>query len=270
MIGRAIGVGGSKARHALARGLIRLGVRPNTLTCLGLILTIVAGCAYALGAGEAFAWEFGIGQGASVWLLLAGLLVLLALICDILDGAVAREADQGTRFGAFLDSTLDRFGDFAVYAGIAVFYAAQPNANVTAVLLCMLAFFGSFMISYTRARAEDLIEACKVGFWQRPERSAAILIATFGYNIPALLLQQALLPMLTAIRRIDYTRRVLAGRRVYDDPRGGPWWMRIRLWRWPRATAPHDLAVAVNIAWLVFARFELDDPIGRCLANLAG
>ena len=269
MIGRAIGVGGSKARHALARGLIRLGVRPNTLTCLGLILTIVAGCAYALGAGEAFAWEFGIGQGASVWLLLAGLLVLLALICDILDGAVAREADQGTRFGAFLDSTLDRFGDFAVYAGIAVFYAAQPNANVTAVLLCMLAFFGSFMISYTRARAEDLIEACKVGFWQRPERSAAILIATFGYNIPALLFQQAFLPMLTAVRRINYTRRTLDGKTVYEDPRTGPWWLAIRIWRWPRRTWGYELAVGVNIAWLVFGRIPDVDPLRTLLERLA-
>jgi len=76
--------------------------------------------------------------------LLAGVLMVLASACDMLDGAVARIGNKKTTFGAFLDSTLDRFSDFVVYAGIAVYYAAASPANVTYCLLAMLAFFNSF------------------------------------------------------------------------------------------------------------------------------
>lgn len=270
MIGRAIALGFSALRDAITGGLVRVGVRPNHLSIVGMIVTFAAGVCYALGAGDGFGWRFRYAQGVSVWLIFAGSLIVLACACDILDGAVARAGRFKTDFGAFLDSTLDRYSDFVVYAGIAVYYAAQPTANVTYVLLCMLAFFGSFMISYARARAEDLIVSCKVGFWQRPERAAAILIATFGYNIPALLFQQALLPMLTAIRRIDYTRRVLDGKTVYEDPRKGPWWLAVRLWRWPRRTWGYELIVGINVAWLVFARLPEGDPLRDLLARLAG
>lgn len=279
MIGRSIGWFFSTSRDAVARGLVRVGVTPNMLTMLGMAFTIGAGMCYALGAGavsvawrahEAGALTAEAGRPAATagpFLLLAAVLLIFASACDMLDGAVARLGGKATKFGAFLDSTLDRFSDFAVYAGIATYYAWQQPANVTFVLLSMVAFFTSFMISYTRARAEDLIDECRVGYWQRGERSAAILIATFAHNIPALILQQAVLPMLTVVRRVAWTHAVIQGRKPVADPRQGPWHVKLRLWRWPRMTLAYDFVTGVNILWLIAAPRWLTtfDPLGTLL-----
>jgi CDP-diacylglycerol--glycerol-3-phosphate 3-phosphatidyltransferase len=261
MIGRAIGHAFAVARDALARVLIRLGVTPDALTVAGMILTACAGVCYALAVGKGFALSLDPHAERGAFLLLGASLVVLSSACDMLDGAVARLGGRGTRFGAFLDSTLDRYSDFAVYAGLAAGFAMQTPANVTFVLLSMLAMFNAFMISYTRARAEDLIDRCRVGYWQRGERSAAVLIGSFAHNIPALVMQQAVLPMLTVIRRIAYTRSALTGGRPVEDVRTGSWWLRIRLWRWPRATWPYDVVTGLNIAWLVFARLPAWDVL---------
>ena len=271
MIGRAIGLGFATARDFVARGLIRIGVSPNALTLAGMVLTIAAGACYALGAGEHFAWRLDARVGAgSAFLFLAAWLLILASACDMLDGAVARLGGLSTTFGAFIDSTMDRFSDFAVYAGIAVYYARCEPANLTFVLMSMVAFFNAFMISYARARAEDLIESCTVGYWQRGERSAAILIASFAHNIPALVVQQAILPMLTVFRRMAYTRAVLRGRSPVTDPRRGPVHLRLRLWRWPRMSLPYDFVTALNIAWLIFAPVGEFDPLRALLGVVGG
>jgi CDP-diacylglycerol--glycerol-3-phosphate 3-phosphatidyltransferase len=263
MIGRAIGLGFSTARDFVARGLIRAAVTPNMLTLLGVAFTLGAGACYALGGGAGrLAWSLDAAPGApNAYPFLAAWLLILASACDMLDGAVARIGNKATRFGAFLDSTLDRLSDFAVYAGIGLYYARQSPANLTFVLGSMLAFFNAFMISYTKARAEDIIESCRAGYWQRGERSAAILIATFSYNVPALLAQQALLPMLTVLRRMSHTWMVINGRQGVQDIRRAPWHIRIRLWRWPRMTVPYDFVTAVNIAWLIFAPVGNIDPL---------
>lgn len=263
MIGRAVAFGFSTARDFLAQGLLRAGVTPNMLTLAGMVLTAAAAVCYAVGSDDRFAWSLDPSSGASAYLLLAGSLLVLSSACDMLDGAVARLGNKGTRFGGFLDSTLDRYSDFVVYAGIAACYAWTAPANVTFILLCMLAFFNSFMISYSRARAEDLIESCTVGYWQRGERSAAILIATFAGNIPALIVQQAALPMLTVLRRILHAKAVLEGRTPVVDPRRGGFWLKIRLWRWPRMTIPYDFVTGLNIAWLIFAPVPATDVL-RC------
>jgi len=267
MLGRAIGSFVSSVRDAIARGLLRLGVPPNALTLVGFVLTAAAGVCYAVGASDAFAWSLSAGAGRSAYLLLAAGLLLAASACDMLDGAVARLGGKSTPFGAFLDSTTDRFSDFAVYAGIAAHYAWQEPANVTFILLAMSAFFAAFMISYTRARAEDLVQRCRVGYWQRGERCVAILIGTCSYNIPALVVQQATLPMLTVVRRILHTRALLAGRQPIEDPRHGGWWLKIRLWRWPRKTIPYDIVAAMNISWLILARFAPVDVLRRLAEN---
>ncbi len=263
MIGRAIGFGFSTARDFVARGLICVGVSPNFLTLVGVVFTLGAGVCYAIGAGtDSFAWDFDVRPGrAGAYPFLAAWLLILASACDMLDGAVARIAKKTSRFGGFLDSTIDRMSDFAVFAGIVIYYARQDQANLTFVLAGMLAFFNAFMISYTRARAEDIIDACHVGYWQRGERSAAILIATFSHNIPALLVQQAILPMLTAWRRIRYTWLVIEGRKPADDIRSAPFGIRMRLWRWPRMTVPYDIVTGLNIAWLILAPVGNIDPV---------
>jgi len=267
MIGRAIGFGFVTARDFVARGLIRLAVTPNMLTLLGVAFTLAAGACYALGGGASrLGWSLDAHPGApSAYPLLAAWLLILASACDMLDGAVARLGGKATRFGAFLDSTLDRLSDFIVYVGIGLYYARQDPANLTFVLASMLAFFNALMISYTRARAEDIIGDCRAGYWQRGERSAAILIATFSYNIPALLVQQALLPMLTVLRRMHYTWSVIAGKTPVQDIRQAPWHIRIRLWRWPRMTVPYDIVTGLNIAWLILAPVGNIDPLRSLL-----
>lgn len=267
MIGRAIGFGFSTARDFVARGLIYVGVTPNSLSLLGVLFTIGAGVCYAFGAGtDSLAWSLDVRPGwPGAFPFLAAWLLIGASACDMLDGAVARIAKKTTRFGGFLDSTLDRVSDFAVFAGIVIYYARQSTPNLTFVLAGMLAFFNAFMISYTRARAEDLIDSCRVGYWQRGERSAAILIASFSYNMPALLVQQALLPMLTVWRRLRYTWLVIEDRPPVEDIRSAPLHVRIRLWRWPRMTVPYDIVTGLNIAWLIFAPIGNIDPLRSLL-----
>lgn len=265
MIGRAIGYGFITARDALARVLVRIGITPNVLTLAGTGFTLAAGACYAAGAGAAFSWSPDPRAAANAFPVLAFAMLFLSSACDMLDGAVARIGNRKTTFGAFLDSTMDRLSDFAIYAGMALYYVWQTPGNLTFALLCMLAFFNGFMISYTRARAEDLIEFCTVGYWQRGERSAAILIATAAHNIPALILQQALLPLLTVLRRIFYTRAVLAGKTPVTDPRKGGVRHKLRLWRWPRGTIPYDVVTAVNIAWLLLAPVPARDLIREWL-----
>lgn len=225
----------------------------------GMVFTMAAGVCYALGSQSRFAWSLEPASEANAWLLIAGVMLLIASACDMLDGAVARIGNRATPFGAFLDSTLDRFSDFVVYAGIAASYAWSRPANITFILLSMAAFFNAFMISYTRARAEDLIESCKVGFMQRGERSAAILIATFAYNIPALVLQQSILTIGTVLRRMQYTKAVLEGKNPITDPRKGNIIHKLCLWSWPRMSLPYDIVVTINIAWLLLARFTPTD-----------
>ena len=252
MIGKAIGSGFAGARDFIAGRLVGLGVPPDALTLAGTALTCLAGVCFALSGAGRFAWNLSPGAPDNAWLPLGGAMLVLSSACDMLDGAVARIGDKKTRFGAFLDSTLDRVSDFVVYAGLAVAYAWKSPANVTFVLLCMLAFCNAFMISYTKARAEDFIKSCKVGYWQRGERSAGILIGAFACNMPAMLLQQAILPMFTVMRRITYTKAVIDGK-VLTRPEDGGLLLKLRLWRWPRMTIPYDVITAANIAWLIFA-----------------
>jgi len=243
-------------RDAIARLLVKTGLTPNAISLAGMVLTAAAGVCYAVSCPRRPAWSLDPAAPANAYLLLAFGLLILSSACDMLDGAVARLANRKTAFGAFLDSTLDRFSDFAVYAGIAVFYARGPQANVTFVLLSMTAFLNAVMISYTRARAERVIGSCAVGYWQRGERSASILIAAAAHNIPAMVVQHACLPLLTVLRRVFYTKAVIEGRNPIVDPRKGGWWLKVRIWRWPRMTIPYDVATAVNIAWLIFARLD--------------
>ncbi len=253
MIGKSRGWGFVAVRDAIARGLVKLGVTPNGLTVFGTLMMIAAGVCYALGAGQSFAWSLDPRGSSGAFLLLGGALVVASSACDMLDGAVARLGNKGSQFGAILDSTLDRISDFTVYAGIALYYAFHSPANPTFALLSMLCFLEAFMISYVKARAENEIDNCGVGYWVRGERTAAIIIATFAYNVPALLVQQAALPIFTLLRRIFHTRSVLRGKKPVTNAREGRWWDKIQPWLYPRGSWPYDVITAICIAWLIFA-----------------
>ncbi len=251
-----------------ARMLVRAGVSPNALTIFGTVCTCLAGACMAVGAGSKFAWTLCPGDlrayQSGAYMVLAAVFLFFCSAGDMLDGAVARIGKQSTKFGAFLDSTLDRFSDFAIYLGIAFYFVLR--GNVTYTLLPFLAVFWGQMISYTRARAEDVISNCTVGYWQRGERVAAVLIATVSHNIPALLWQQALSPAFTVWARIHYTSQVARGLTPQIDPRQGPWYNRLRLWRYPRMTLAYDVLTGLNIAWLIFAPIPVKfDPLAKLL-----
>jgi CDP-diacylglycerol--glycerol-3-phosphate 3-phosphatidyltransferase len=173
------------------------------LTFMGLLINI--GCGVLYGYGMFFR---------------AGLLMIVANIFDMLDGQVARLRGRVTRFGAFFDSVIDRYSDIIVYVGIMVFYARDTAAHSTLlVALTGLALVGSVMVSYSRARAESLDIACKVGFLERPERVVLLIIASlteigpasnpFLHKMPQVLWVLAVLSHWTVVHRIYHTWREL-------------------------------------------------------------
>ena len=167
----------------LVNGLDQLGVHPNTVTIVGFVLQSCIGVVYALG-------HFRLG---------GGLLFLLAPV-DALDGALARATGKQSKFGAFLDSSLDRLSDSALILGIAAYYLKR-GAQLE-VALFSLALVGSLMVSYTRARAEALSFTCKVGLLTRMERIVLIAGLTL-LGLPGVLAWAlAVLSLLTLMQRI--------------------------------------------------------------------
>ncbi len=144
----------------LARVLANMGVSPDHLTLAGLITSAGAGVLVALG-----------------YFPLAALALFLGSLCDVLDGAVARVSGRSSQFGAFLDSTIDRYAEMFYFAGLLVYFS-RIEPSTTYALLVFLSAGGSFMVSYTRARAEGMGLRCDVGIMERPERLILLLVAT--------------------------------------------------------------------------------------------
>lgn len=198
MISEAIGAACKRIIDAMVRSLVRSRMNPNVLTFIGLLINI--GCAALFGYGKFFA---------------AGLLMIFANLFDMLDGQVARLRGRVTDFGAFFDSTLDRYSDIIVYVGIMIFYARDTVAHSTLlVALTGLALVGSVMVSYSRARAESLNITCKVGFLERPERVVLLIIGAlteigpqnyFLHKMPQVLWVIATLSHWTVLHRVYHT-----------------------------------------------------------------
>lgn len=183
--------------------LVRWGVHPNLLTTLGFLITI----------GAAFAFH-------QHQVRLAGFLVLLSGLFDILDGRVARLSGLGSKFGAFYDSTLDRIGEITVFLGLLSLYNDYrlELGDVGMIYLIMLAMAGSLMISYTRARAEALGLDCNVGLMPRAERIVLIGCAAWffgdawnGLVLKGAILVLAVLANVTAFQRIFWVYQHAAG-----------------------------------------------------------
>jgi len=175
-------------RNAIGKFLHRLGISPNFITLLGLLFAGVAG--FLIYEGRFF---------------LAGSALLFSGILDLLDGATARASNNKHYFGAILDSSLDRYGDGFVLAG-ALFYCFEIQ-NLLYAALTLSALLGSFLISYVRARAECLIEKCRVGFWERGERIGCLVVGLLFNNLPMALLILGVGTHFTAIFRLYYADR---------------------------------------------------------------
>lgn len=150
-------------RYLLPR-LVITGIKPDHISVLGLLISLVA--------GFSFAFYPAVG----------GLLTLLTGLLDTLDGSLARSTGQSRKFGAFLDSVLDRYTELVIYIGVWFYFYRQGSASPAFYLTFLLILFGSLMVSYTRARAEGLGERCMGGVFQRGER--IILIALAGIFNP--------------------------------------------------------------------------------------
>jgi CDP-diacylglycerol--glycerol-3-phosphate 3-phosphatidyltransferase len=247
LIGDNVGRFFSAWRDWWARGLGALRITPNKVTIFGTLLTIGAAVCYCqLVRTELWTWG-----------LYAGLFLFGSFGCDMLDGAVARITGKASPFGAFLDSTMDRVSDFALWAGVALGYLLRETPNITYAVWCMLGFFWAVMISYTKARAEDFIDGCGVGYWQRPERSVAWIVSAFAFNPAALVLQQGTLPALTLARRMWHTHGKMKGREMVVNCReNGRWYHRLAFWLYPRASWPYDIASIIYILFCIVVRYD--------------
>src|SRR5436309_8604926 len=179
--------------RAIIKACVRLGIHPNTLTLIGVLINVAA--ASALGVNR---------------FLLAGVIMIVANIFDFIDGKVAQETNTVSRSGAFWDSTLDRFSDIALFLGLIYLYATLRRTDY--VMVASLAMMFSIMTSYARARAESLIEKCKVGFMERPERIVLFMIGAFTNRMGAVLWVILALSILAVANRIYYTYLALNAR----------------------------------------------------------
>ncbi|HEX8684901.1 MAG TPA: CDP-alcohol phosphatidyltransferase family protein [Pyrinomonadaceae bacterium] len=213
MFGASIGRGASRIIGAMVRGLARRRINPNVLTVIGVSINVLSGVLFGLGH---FFW--------------AGVILIVANLFDMLDGQVARRTGQVTRFGGFLDSTLDRVSDMAAFVGLMTFYARDTELHSTLnVLLAGLALVGSVLVSYASARAESLIPKCDVGFLRRPERVVLLIIgglsthpgseSLFANRMPAVLWILAVGSFWTFAYRVYHTWKEL--NRVAEPAQSG-------------------------------------------------
>jgi CDP-diacylglycerol--glycerol-3-phosphate 3-phosphatidyltransferase len=183
---RLIGLGCNKVIRLIVRGLALSKIHPNVLTFLGLLINI--GAAVFLAMGQFF------------W---GGVVIIGAGLFDMVDGRVARETNQVTRFGGYFDSVLDRYSDLALLMGLLVYYGNISRPFY--VVLTAIVMTGSVMVSYTRARAENTIPSCKVGFMERPERVVLLIIGALFDRMAPVLWVIAVLSNVTVIHRMAFT-----------------------------------------------------------------
>jgi len=176
------------------------GFTPNQLTFAGMGLNFVAGWVYMAGL-----------------LPLGGILLLIAGLGDMLDGPLARVSGKASRFGAFLDSVVDRYSDIFLFGGLAAYFAV--TGQIGYFLLIMGTIAGAFVTSYTKARSENFIASCSVGFLERPERIILLSVGTVFTGLLGLVLWVLFLGTnYTAIQRVLFTRKQLESDTAENKP----------------------------------------------------
>ncbi|HKY23031.1 MAG TPA: CDP-alcohol phosphatidyltransferase family protein [Vicinamibacterales bacterium] len=228
--------------RAIIRASVALGISPNTLTLIGVLINCAAG-----------------GALATDRFVLAGFIMICANIFDFIDGKVAFITGTQSEFGAFWDSTLDRFSDLALFTGLIWLYSKLGRTDY--VLITTLTLIFSIMTSYARARAECLIEKCKVGFMERPERIVLFMIGAFTNRMAGVLWVILALSVLSVANRIHYTYLALNKRPMPSTTGVKGVFARAFFWRDERTTIPYDLWVIAILAfvWLTPPDW-LNDP----------
>lgn len=196
----AIKAGYLRVIEPVADLLTRHRVNPNLITTAGTLCTLVAAGVYASGHISIAGWVLG-----------------LTALFDVLDGTVARRTGRVTAFGAFYDSTLDRVSDGAVLAGLTVFYAdSSTRHSLPMVIVCLVAIIATYVTSYARARAEALGFDAKVGLIQRPERvvllsapQAFFGLALDGWVLKSIVIVLAVTACITAVQRVVYVHEAM-------------------------------------------------------------
>src|SRR6476660_8817432 len=231
--------------RAIINACVGLGIHPNTLTLIGVLINVVAAC--ALGVNR---------------FLTAGIIMIVANIFDFIDGKVAQQTNTVSRFGAFWDSTLDRFSDIALFLGLIYLYATLRRTDY--VMVASLAMMFSIMTSYARARAESLVDKCKVGFMERPERIVLLMIGTITNRMAGVLWVVLVLSILAVADRIYYTYLALNNLPMPSRSGAAGIFNRAFFWTDERATLPYDLWVIAILAfvWLVPPAW-LGDPMAQ-------
>ena len=217
--------------RAIISASVALGIHPNVLTLIGVLINIVA------------AWALAVDRFA-----LAGVIMIVANIFDFIDGKVAHITGTQSQFGAFWDSTLDRFSDLALFTGLIWLYSSLGREGY--VLIATMTLIFSIMTSYARARAESLIEKCKVGFMERPERIVLFMIGAFTDRMAAVLWVILALSVVTVANRIYYTYLVLNDRPMPSTEGLSGLLSRAFFWRDERATLAYDAWVVAILAFV--------------------
>jgi len=186
MLTRAMGRYLSWPVDSLASLLASTGIPPNVITWSALVANLWAAIFFAAG-------RFAAGGG----------MMILAGLCDLLDGRVARHQNRVSLFGAFLDSILDRYSDLMLFLGLLVYYV-QVN-RFTYAYLAGAAMAGAVMVGYAKARAASLVRGPGVGFWERPERLVLMILGALANRMPLVLWILAIGPNITVIHNIVHT-----------------------------------------------------------------
>jgi CDP-diacylglycerol--glycerol-3-phosphate 3-phosphatidyltransferase len=223
---------------------VRLGIHPNLLTFTGVLISVAAGWALAMGH-----------------FLTAGAIMVAANVFDFIDGKVAMASGSVSRFGGFWDSVIDRFSDLALSVGLICLYSSVGRTDY--VLITSIAMVFATMTSYTRARAESLVAKCKVGFMERPERIVLFMIGAFTNRMAAVMWVIGVLSIVTVINRIQYTYLETSGRPQPGRSGVSGFFVRAFYWTDERATLAYDVWV---IAILAFVWLTPPDWIGDPMA----
>ena len=182
---------GSKIQRIMRfplRWISRTSITPNMLTITGLVINFAASLAFIFSKFP-----------------LAGVLILIAGVFDVVDGGVARTNNQESEFGAFLDSVIDRYSDLAIILGLMIHYARSNN--LSHVILTSVVLMGAVLIPYTRARAEKFVPRCNIGLMERAERILLLAFgAIFDFMTPVLWIL-AVLTHVTVFQRVHYSWR---------------------------------------------------------------